>query len=61
MKGSIMGKLTNLKFIVTVLAMACVQVSVMADKIDSNVYSVLISLAVGGYMALEWKQEGTKV
>lgn len=49
-----MGRLINLKFIVTASAMGLVQHALYIKGIDSNVYSVLMSLAVGGFMALEF-------
>jgi len=56
-----MKKLLDLKFIVTLAAMACVQWACIASRIDSNTYSVLMSLAVGGFMALAWaKPEPTE-
>ena len=56
-----MKKLLDLKFIVTLMAMGCVQWACLAMRIDSNTYSVLMSLAVGGFMALAWaKPEPTE-
>jgi len=52
---SIGKRLLDGQFIVTILAMAAVEAAVLTDKIDANVYSVLISLAVGGFLALKSK------
>lgn len=41
------------KFIVTIISIAAVTASLLLGRIDSNTFSVLISLAVGGFMALE--------
>lgn len=49
-----MSKLLNLKFIVTLLAMSLVQWALLTDQISDTAYSTLLSLAVGGFMALEW-------
>jgi hypothetical protein len=48
-------RLIDGQFIVTLIAMACVEAALLTDKIDANVYSVLISLAVGGFLALKGK------
>jgi hypothetical protein len=50
-----MKKLLDLKFIVTLTAMGCVQHALSLKGIDANTYSVLMSLAVGGFLAITWK------
>lgn len=52
-----MNKLINTKFIVTLIAMAGVEAALLVGRIDANTYSVLMSLAVGGFMALEAKAQ----
>lgn len=55
--GEAMKRLTDLKFLITVLAVVCVEYALIVGRIDANTYSVLISLSVGGFLAADWKAE----
>lgn len=48
-----MGKrLTDGMFIITILAMGCIEAALLLGRIDGPLYAGLMTAAVGGFMAL---------
>lgn len=50
-----MGKLINLKFIVTVAGMACIEGALLAGRIEGPLFATMMAGMVAGYMAIEWQ------
>lgn len=44
-------------FIVTVLAMGCIQAALLVDKIDAPMYAGLLGAVVAGFLGLASKQD----